>query len=88
VDIEIVDERAAGVGISLRTGCFCNPGVAEYAFGIPREALLRRAESPGADHLRELGVESGGAVRVSVGLPTTFRDVYRFMQFASSFRDE
>ena len=88
VDIEIVDERAADVGISLRTGCFCNPGAAEHAFGIPREALLRRAESPAADHIRELGVESGGAVRVSLGLPTTFRDVYRFMQFASSFCDE
>jgi len=85
VDIRIVDERAAELGISLRTGCFCNPGAAEHAFGIPREKLLRRAESPAADHIRELGVESGGAVRVSLGLPTTFRDAYRFMQFASSF---
>ena len=85
VDITIVDERAAARGISLRTGCFCNPGAAEHAFGIPREALLRRAESPASDHIRALGVESGGAVRVSLGLPTTFRDVYRFMQFASSF---
>jgi selenocysteine lyase/cysteine desulfurase len=88
VDIGIADERAADVGISLRTGCFCNPGAAEHAFGIRREALLRRAESPAGDHLRELGVESGGAIRVSLGLPTTFRDVYRFMRFASSFCDE
>ena len=88
VDIGIVDERAADVGISLRTGCFCNPGAAEHAFRIPRQALLRRAESPAADHIRELGVESGGAVRVSLGLATTFRDVYRFMRFASSFCDE
>lgn len=88
VDIRIVDERAATVGISLRTGCFCNPGAAEHAFGIPREALLRRADSPASDHLHALGVESGGAVRVSLGLPTTFGDVYRFMQFASSFCEE
>ena len=89
VDVRIVDGRAAELGISLRTGCFCNPGAAEHAFGIPREALLRRAESPAlGDHLRALGVESGGAVRVSLGLPTTFRDVYRFMQFASSFCEE
>jgi selenocysteine lyase/cysteine desulfurase len=86
VDIRIVDDRAAELGISLRTGCFCNPGAAEHAFGISREALLRRAESPAlGDHLRALGIESGGAVRVSLGLPTTFRDVYRFMRFASSF---
>ena len=89
VDIGIVDDRAAEFGISLRTGCFCNPGAAEHAFGIPREALLRRAESPAlGDHLRALGVESGGAVRVSLGLPTTFRDVHRFMRFASSFCDD
>jgi molybdenum cofactor sulfurtransferase len=88
VDVRTVDERAARLGISLRTGCFCNPGAAEHAFGIPREGLLRRPESSDhGDHLRALGVESGGAVRVSLGHPTTFHDVYRFMRFASSFRD-
>ena len=88
VDIRIVDERAAELGISLRTGCFCNPGAAEHAFGIPREALILRAESAASgDHLRALGIESGGAVRVSLGLPSTFRDVHRFMEFASSFRE-
>ena len=91
VDIEIVDERAAELGISLRTGCFCNPGAAEHAFGIPREALIRQAESVASasgDHLRALGIESGGAVRVSLGLPSTFRDVHRFMRFAASFCEE
>jgi molybdenum cofactor sulfurtransferase len=91
VDIGVVDERAAERGISLRTGCFCNPGAAEHAFGVPREALIRQAESAASasgDHLRALGIESGGAVRVSLGLPSTFRDVHRFMRFASSFREE
>jgi molybdenum cofactor sulfurtransferase len=86
VDIRIVDGRAAAHEVSLRTGCFCNPGAAELAFGVSRESLLRRPESPEfGDHLRALGVESGGAVRVSLGLATTFRDVYRFMRFASTF---
>ena len=86
LDVRIVDARAAAHGISLRTGCFCNPGAAELAFGVPPEALLRQAESPAfGDHLRALGVESGGAIRVSLGLATTFRDVYRFMRFASTF---
>ncbi len=89
VDIRIVDDRAAEFGISLRTGCFCNPGATEHAFGVPREALLRLAESPAlGDYVRELGIESGGAVRVSLGVPTTFRDVHRFMRFASSFCEE
>jgi molybdenum cofactor sulfurtransferase len=86
VDIRIVDARAAAHGVSLRTGCFCNPGAAELAFQVPREALLRQPRSSAVgDHLRALGVESGGAVRVSLGLATTFRDVYRFMRFASTF---
>ena len=89
MDIRVVDARAAELGISLRTGCFCNPGAAEHAFDVPREALLRLAESPAlGDYVRELGVESGGAVRVSLGVPTTFHDVHRFMRFASSFCDE
>jgi molybdenum cofactor sulfurtransferase len=86
VDVRIVDGRAAEHGVSLRTGCFCNPGAAELAFGVPPEVLLRHANSPAfGDQLRALGVESGGAVRVSLGVATTFRDVYRFMHFASSF---
>jgi molybdenum cofactor sulfurtransferase len=86
VDVRIVDSRAAGHGVSLRTGCFCNPGSAELVYEIPLETLLRRTGSPSSsDHLRALGVESGGAVRVSLGLATTFRDVYRFMSFASTF---
>ena len=86
VDVRTVDARAAAHGVSLRTGCFCNPGAAELAFGVAPEALLRRADPPAyGDHLRALGVESGGAVRVSLGVATTFGDVYRFMRFASTF---
>ncbi len=38
----VIDERAvardaAAAGISLRTGCFCNPGAAEWAFGLSRK---------------------------------------------------
>ena len=86
VDVRIVDSRAAEHSVSLRTGCFCNPGSAELVYDIPLETLLRRTGSPSSsDHLRALGVESGGAVRVSLGVATTFRDVYRFMHFASTF---
>ena len=86
VDERLVDRVAAEHNISLRTGCFCNPGSAELVYDIPPETLLRRTGSPSSsDHLRALGIESGGAVRVSLGVATTFRDVYRFMRFASTF---
>lgn len=86
VDVQVVEGRAAEHAVSLRTGCFCNPGAAEDAYRIPRDALLRRTGAPSSsDHLRAVGVESGGAVRVSLGVATTFRDVHRFMRFASTF---
>ncbi|HYU74664.1 MAG TPA: hypothetical protein VEL31_18495, partial [Ktedonobacteraceae bacterium] len=37
--------------------------------------------------LADLGMQSGGAVRVSLGLVTNFVDVYRLVQFAQTFLD-
>jgi hypothetical protein len=34
------------------------------------------------------GNKSVGAIRVSVGIATNFTDVYRFVQFATGFRDK
>jgi molybdenum cofactor sulfurtransferase len=86
VDIQIVEREAAAHRISLRTGCFCNPGASELAFGIPPTALHRPSGSEGSyEYLRVLGFESGGAVRVSLGPVTTFADVYRFMRFVAAF---
>jgi selenocysteine lyase/cysteine desulfurase len=89
VDERVVDRRAAARGICLRTGCFCNPGAAEQAFGIPGERLQALAGSVPIfdDYVEAVGLQSGGAVRVSVGLASNFSDVYRFMRFASEFRD-
>ena len=40
VDERYVDRVARRHSISLRTGCFCNPGAGEVAFTISRETLL------------------------------------------------
>jgi len=37
--------------------------------------------------LADFGMQSGGAVRVSLGLVTNFADVYRLVQFARTFLD-
>jgi selenocysteine lyase/cysteine desulfurase len=37
--------------------------------------------------LTGLGMQSGGAVRVSLGLVTNFADMYRLVQFAQTFLD-
>ena len=90
LDERLVDRAAAAHRISIRTGCFCNPGAGEAAFALSPAALRRAA--PGAttildDHLARVGMPTGGAVRVSLGLASTFADVHRFIAFASGFRD-
>jgi selenocysteine lyase/cysteine desulfurase len=92
VDERVVDRRANSYHLSLRTGCFCNPGAGEMAFGVSKDAVVqnfaRQERPPYDDFLTAMGLQSGGAVRVSLGLATTFADVYRFMEFAQTFIDD
>jgi selenocysteine lyase/cysteine desulfurase len=89
VDERFVDEVAAEHDISLRTGCFCNPGAGEVAFSISKERLAERFEAGMTldDYLARVGLTTGGAVRVSLGIATNFADVHRFMAFAANFAD-
>jgi len=90
IDERYVDRVANQHKISLRTGCFCNPGAGEIAFTISRETLLggEFAEAMTLEsYINQIGLPSGGAIRASLGLASNFRDVYRFMQFAGEFID-
>ena len=70
---------------------YCNPGAAEAAFHVSEAVLLRlskQIERMSWDQfLAEVGMQSGGAVRISPGLATTFADAYRCLQFAETFVD-
>ena len=80
----------AAHNISLRTGCFCNPGAGEVAFTISRETLVGGEFGDGMildDYMRAIGLPSGGAVRASLGLASNFADVHRFLDFAAEFVD-
>ena len=91
-----VDERAvaratAAAGISIRTGCFCNPGAGEGAFQLTkadwRRALRGRARTLD-QYVDLLGLPSGGALRASVGLASNLGDVERFLAFVEmTYRD-
>jgi len=92
IDHRLVEIRANQAGISLRTGCFCNPGGGELALGISAEELVscfsRSHERLTIDEFRRcIDDKSTGAVRISVGIVTTFQDVYRFVEFSRSFLD-
>lgn len=92
VDERIVGQRMTQFKLSVRTGCFCNPGANEVTFGIQSETLKRSLSSGEAmtfdQFLASLGMPTGGSVRVSLGLVSNFADVYRFMQFARTFLDD
>jgi selenocysteine lyase/cysteine desulfurase len=103
IDERVVDRRASAIRLSLRTGCFCNPGAGEAAFNLSKDALQKVFHEESQDTLPQLfkgeggmtwdqflanlGMKSGGAVRVSLGLATNFADVYRLVQFAQTFLD-
>ena len=89
LDHRFIEEQANEANISLRTGCFCNPGAGEVALGISRVELDVCFTSPG--HEDRLSVDdfrlcidgkSSGAVRISVGMVTNFKDVQGFLAFA------
>ncbi len=95
LDYRRVEELAGEQRISLRTGCFCNPGAGETAEGITEEdvtaALAIREDLTLARFLEIVtarGGKSAGAIRVSFGLASNFADVERFVQFAMSLRDQ
>ena len=95
LDYRRVETLAAAQQISLRTGCFCNPGAVEAAEGLT-EADIRHAMetvpdlnlSRFLDVVTRNGGKSVGAIRVSLGIVSNFTDAHRFVQFAASLRDQ
>jgi selenocysteine lyase/cysteine desulfurase len=91
VDERLVAAESAAQGISLRTGCFCNPGAGEGAFDLTR-GQLKGSRGWGVqtidEYLVRLDLLTGGAVRVSLGLASNLADVDRFLGFLrTTYRD-
>ncbi|HTC63711.1 MAG TPA: aminotransferase class V-fold PLP-dependent enzyme [Candidatus Saccharimonadales bacterium] len=95
LDYRRVEELAGAENISLRTGCFCNPGAGETAEGLT-EADMQAGFTMGAEinllsfvrMMQERGHKSAGAIRASIGIATNFADVWRFLRFIAGFRDQ
>jgi selenocysteine lyase/cysteine desulfurase len=91
IDHRYVEEQANQVKISIRTGCFCNPGAGEIALGISSSELQTCFTRPNHEaHLSYdeyrlcIDGKASGAVRVSVGIVSNFADVQAFIEFAKS----
>jgi selenocysteine lyase/cysteine desulfurase len=90
IDHRWIENQANKKNISLRTGCFCNPGAGELALGISSEELTSCFLRP--DHEQRLTYDefrlcidgkASGAVRISVGLVSNFADVETFIDFVN-----
>lgn len=89
IDFRLVEQAANAARISLRTGCFCNPGAAEYARGLTSADLapwFHRDPPPTLQQFQQaFHPQPPGAVRVSLGIASNFADVYAFLQFARGY---
>ena len=91
LDCYAIQEDANQHKLSVRSGCFCNPGVREIALGLVREDLAsvfrQKQRMTYEQFLHVIDDRKQGALRVSVGLATNFSDVYHFLQFARTIID-
>ncbi len=95
-DVYDVEAAAARERISVRSGCFCNPGDGEIAHRITRADVESCFSDPSAAitlHECQQRIEDAtgkvpNTIRVSLGIASDFADVYRFMAFAEGYRDK
>jgi molybdenum cofactor sulfurtransferase len=94
-DVYEVERLAGEESISVRTGCFCNPGDGEVAHNISRDEMAECFEVPDVPvtlrHCQSIIQDATGkapnTIRISLGIASNFADVYRFIAFARGFRD-
>ncbi len=88
---EGVEQQANAALISLRTGCFCNPGIDEINSCVSTEEMVKYFSSRKTGNMHDMFEFLGymrGAIRISVGIPTTMGDIERFIQFIQKFKDK
>ncbi len=90
-----VEELAAAARISLRTGCFCNPGAGEAAYQLDEEIMGEVFGRPRGLFFEELVStlwerygKNVSAIRVSLGLAANFADVDRLLAFLKELLDK
>lgn len=96
VDYRRVEELAGAAHISLRTGCFCNPGAGETAEDLSEEDMRVGLQEVGGEinlvrfsqALQSRGGKSAGAIRVSTGIASNLSDIEQFLAFVSGLRDQ
>jgi selenocysteine lyase/cysteine desulfurase len=91
IPYSLVETRARRADVSLRGGCFCNPGASESAFALDPTRIAACLGNLGTDFTPERFAEctntAVGAVRASIGLANNAEDVRRAVDVVASFGD-
>ncbi len=84
-----IEARAARARVSVRGGCFCNPGASEAAFGLTnvRECLDALGDGFTVERFAACTGGVAGAVRVSVGMANNVEDVMRLVDVVHRTRN-
>ena len=85
IPFETIEQDANRRKISLRTGCFCNPGIDEINHCLSTDELAGYFSSREKGDYRDMMAALGklrGAVRISLGIASNFSDVEAFIDFA------
>ena len=84
-----VEQKASLARVSVRGGCFCNPGAAERAFGLSAATTASCLAALGdrftPERFARCTERPAGAVRLSVGLATNEADIARALDIVASF---
>lgn len=88
---EIIEQKANQRNISLRTGCFCNPGINEINYGVTEQDVAQYFTSQKTESYEKIIIglkRMRGVLRISLGLVSNFNDCLTFVNFCRSFADQ
>ncbi|HVE70349.1 MAG TPA: aminotransferase class V-fold PLP-dependent enzyme [Thermoanaerobaculia bacterium] len=83
-----VEARASRERVSVRGGCFCNPGASEAAFGLrdPGQCFEKLGDDFSIERFADCAGTAVGAVRASIGMANNEEDVRRLLEVVHSTR--
>lgn len=93
IEARVIEQRANAENISVRTGCFCNPGAAEFAFNYLPDETYRcfTTVDPEQFTMQQFSTCLNhmpiGAVRASAGIASNDEDISRVIRLMQSFID-
>jgi len=82
-----IEYAASKQGISLRTGCMCNPGGAAALLGL-EDQMARLSAGATKQSFDDVVGSEIGVVRISLGLASNFKDAWNVVQFAKSLAND